>query len=126
MADPAEHAPISARHNQPASPASPAPRRLDRTVDRVAIWSQAIAFVGAAALILKWVLSGFNPLGDLFPILLVMLICLVGVIAGAFGLVTRKRGERLWPLLAGLVPFVAVVWLAVNLILPMLSNPCDF
>ena len=65
-------------------------------------------------------------LSDLFSLLLVILASLVGLGAGIVGAITRKRGERWWPLLIGILPGTALIVFLIVGIATAPKNPCAY
>jgi hypothetical protein len=93
-------------------------------VDHVAVWTQVVAILGAAA---WYVTSHTNfSLGDLPLLFLLALVSLGGLFAGVGGAITRKSGDRWWPVLVGILPGAALVVLIAALFIGVLSNPCGF
>ena len=63
-------------------------------------------------------------IGDLFTLLPICLLSLVGLVAGIVGVFTRKSGEPWWPCLIGILPGAALVLIVVALFTGI-SNACD-
>ena len=90
----------------------------------MAIWAQIVAVLGATA----WYVTSHThfSLGDLPLLGLLGLVSLAGMGAGVVGAITRKPGDRWWPLLVGILPGVGLVVLIAALLITTLTNPCGF
>jgi hypothetical protein len=97
-------------------------RRQLRPADVVAIWSQ-IVVIAAGVLWYQHARSHFS-IGDLFTLLPICLLSLVGLIAGIVDVFTRKSGDRWWPSLIGILPGAALLLMVVALFIGI-SNACD-
>jgi len=95
-----------------------------RRLDHLAIWSQVVAILGIAIWYLS-VRSDFS-IGDIPPLLLLLLLSLVGFVAGVAAIFTRKSGFPWWPALVGILPGLALIAYFVLLLRIVGSNPCGF
>lgn len=90
----------------------------------MAIWTQVVALLGGTA---WYVTSHTNfSLGEIPLLFLLALVSLAGLFASVGGAITRKSGDRWWPLLVGILPGVALVVLIAALFIAVLSNPSCF